>query len=400
MIGFWLTIIVLLLIVSALLVIPPLRKPNDKMQISRNATNKIYYQQRLNELNADEEQGVVAERDILVAELQHNLLDDIPEGKISVDQVPLSKMALVPGVLLLVVVPIILYLNTGGLTQVMQWQQIMKEMPDLRQRADKGELTSPEDIARFSLGLRTNLLSDAKNVHDWTMLGLAGLKLGDGKMALQSYEKAYELAPNDSYIQIIYAKLLTRSNDPNDIQDASNIMKNMIIAEPNNIDALSVLAMNAFEQGNFNQAIAMWEKVIALSPADAKGLDMIKNSLAYTKSQIAANGSKLTVKLSLSPDMQKYLPANGSILISVSDGASPVSVASKQLPLGQLPLELVIDDGNTVMPSRLLSSLKQVKVTATITSDDVIDSHSLSGVSRVHSFSGNEKIDLIIGYFK
>lgn len=400
MIGFWLTIIVLLLLASALLVIPALRKPDDKAQTSRDAINKAYYQQRLNELSADEEQGVVAERDTLVAELQHNLLEDIPEGRAPVVQAPFNKMALVPGVLLLVVVSLGLYLNTGGLAQVMQWQQIMKEMPDLRQRADKGELSSPEDIARFGLGLRTDLLSDPKNVRDWTMLGLAGLKLGDGAMALQSYEKAYELAPNDSYIQIIYAKLLTRSNDPNDIQEASKILKKMIAADPNNIDALSALAMNAFGQGNFNQAIAAWEKVIALSPADAKGLDVIKSSLAYAKSQITANGAKLTVTLSLSPDMQKYLPANGSILISVSDGESPVPVAVKQLPLSQFPLELAIDDSNAMMPSRLLSSLKQVKINAKITSDDATDSHSLSGESEVHSFSGNEKIDLTIGHFK
>ncbi|PHI32667.1 c-type cytochrome biogenesis protein CcmI [Budvicia aquatica] len=398
--GFWLTIIVLLLISSALLIIPALRKPNGKDETSRDAINKAYYQQRLNELSDDEDQGVVTDRETLVAELQHNLLEDIPEGQSQSAQAPFNKMTLVPGVLLLVVVSLGLYLNTGGLAQVMQWQQVMKEMPELRQRADSGQLSSPEDIARFGLGLRTNLLSDPTNVRDWTMLGLAGLKLGDGGMALQSYEKAYALAPNDAYIQIIYAKLLTRSNDPNDIKDAAKILKKMIAADPNNVDALSALAMNAFGQGDFNQAIAAWEKVIALSPADAKGLDVIKSSLAYAKSQVAANGSKVSVVLTLSPEVQKQLPAQGSILIAVTDGKSPIPIAVKQLPLGVFPLELSLDDSNAMMPSRLLSELKQVKITATITSDDIADTRRLSGESEVHPFSGNETISLTVGHFK
>lgn len=400
MIGFWLTIIVLLLISSALLIIPALRKPNGKDETSRDAINKAYYQQRLNELSDDEDQGVVTDRETLVAELQHNLLEDIPEGQSQSAQAPFNKMTLVPGVLLLVVVSLGLYLNTGGLAQVMQWQQVMKEMPELRQRADNGQLSSPEDIARFGLGLRTNLLSDPTNVRDWTMLGLAGLKLGDGGMALQSYEKAYALAPNDAYIQIIYAKLLTRSNDPNDIKDAAKILKKMIAADPNNVDALSALAMNAFGQGDFNQAIAAWEKVIALSPADAKGLDVIKSSLAYAKSQVAANGAKVSVVLTLSPEVQKQLPAQGSILIAVTDGKSPIPIAVKQLPLGVFPLELSLDDSNAMMPSRLLSELKQVKITATITSDDIADTRRLSGESEVHPFSGNETISLTVGHFK
>ncbi|WP_159567133.1 c-type cytochrome biogenesis protein CcmI [Budvicia diplopodorum] len=400
MIGFWLTIIILLLIASALLVIPALRKPDDKQQNDRDAINKVYYQQRLNELNADEDQGVVADRETLVAELQHNLLEDIPEDRAKVSSVPLSKMTLVPGVLLLVVVSLGLYMNTGGLAKVLQWQQIMKEMPDLRHRADTGQLSAPEDIARFGLGLRTDLLSEPKNVRDWTMLGLAGLKMGDSAMALQAYEKAYQLAPDDAYIQIIYAKLLTRSNNPNDSQEAAKILKRMLTADPNNIDALSAIAMNAFGQGDFNQAIAAWEKVIALSPADAKDLDVIKNSLAYAKSQITASGSKLSVTLTLSPDMQKYLPANGRILIAVTDGESRVPVAVKQLPLGQFPLELSIDDSNSMMPARLLSSLKQVKISAKITSGDEADTKALSGESEIHSFTANEKIDLTIGHFK
>lgn len=399
MMFFWLTVIVLLLIAVALFIMPTIRKPDIQADIDRDEINKAYYEQRLVELNNDEEQGVIAEREVMVAELQHNLLEDIPAaGGAIAKPAPLNQVLLIPGVLLLLVVSLGLYLYSGGLGQVTQWQQVMKEMPDLRKRADIGQLSTQEDIARFGLGLRTDLLSDPTNVRDWTMLGLAGLKLGNGDMALQAYEKAYELAPNDSYIQIIYAKLLTRSNDPSDVQEANSILKKLLKTDPDNVDALSALAMNAFGQGNFNEAITAWEKVLTLIPADAKGIEVIKNSLAYAKAQVTSNGYKLSVNLTLSPELVSKLPTEGSILITVTDGETTTPVAVKQLPLSQFPLELSLDDSNSMMPVRLLSSLKQVKIKATITSNNSSDNQRIVGESTVFPFSGKETVDVIIGH--
>ena len=228
------------------------------------------------------------------------------------------------------------------------------------------------------------------------MLGQASLKLGNGGMALQAYRRAYQLEPDNADTQIIYAKLLTRSNNPHDIQDATDILEKIIAANPNNLDALSALAMKAFNQNRFNDAIIAWEKVIALSPPNAKNIDMIKKSLIYAKSKIATNDSKLSIMLILSPDMQKYLPAKGNILITVTDGKSPVPVAVKKLMLDHLPFEFTLDDHDAMMPTRLLSALKRIKVTATITNDDATDKNQMFGESEIFSYNDKETINLTI----
>lgn len=396
MMIFWLIAALLLIAATALFILPTLKGPNEKADADRDALNKAYYQQRLNELEDDEALGVVGERDAMVAELQHNLLEDIPARTGTRKRASFSLAVLVPGVLLLVAVSVGLYVHTGAMTQVSQWRQVVKNMPELRQKADAGQLNEPEEIARFALGLRTSLLTDPTNVRDWTMLGLAGLRLGNGEMALQSYEKAYELSPNDGYIQIIYAKLLTRSNNPEDVAQASRILKTLLKSEPDNVDALSALAMNAFGQGNFNEAIAAWEKVLTLMPPDAKGADVIRQSLAYAKSQVTSNGVHLGVTISVSPDVAAQLPAQGGVLIAVTDGKSTVPVAVKQLQLGTFPLKVELDDSNAMMPSRLLSGLKQVKIIATVTSGDEADKRRMIGESRVYSFTGKESVDVTI----
>ncbi len=74
--AFWLIICVLLAGAAALLVVPAMRH-GKQSAATRDALNKAFYQDRLSELEQDEQQGVVAERPELVKELQQNLLNDI-----------------------------------------------------------------------------------------------------------------------------------------------------------------------------------------------------------------------------------------------------------------------------------------------------------------------------------
>ncbi|MGB8665439.1 MAG: c-type cytochrome biogenesis protein CcmI, partial [Serratia inhibens] len=168
--AFWLIIIVLLAGAAALLVVPAMRQGKQGTATSRDALNKAFYQDRLNELEQDEEQGVVAERPELVKELQQNLLNDIP-GQQDVQTKPINPWMLVPGVLLLVVVTLGFYLKTGGLAQVMDWRQVQAQMPELRARVanERAQPLSMEEIARLGLGLRTALQQDDRNINDWMM---------------------------------------------------------------------------------------------------------------------------------------------------------------------------------------------------------------------------------------
>lgn len=59
-------------------------------------------------------------------------------------------------------------------------------------------------------------------------------------------------------------------------------------------------------------------------------------------------------------------------------------------------MRVELDDGSAMMPSRLLSSLKQVKITATITSSDKMDKLRMTGESRVYPFTGQETVDVTI----
>lgn len=244
-------------------------------------------------------------------------------------------------------------------------------MPELRARVanERAQPLSTEEIARLGLGLRTSLQQDAGNVNDWMMLGRVGMALNNATTATQAFAKAYQLAPDNEDVRLGYAEVLTRSNDQQDNQLATQMLRTMVGQDHTNLRAMSLLAFNAFEQGDFKQAIGAWEVMLKLLPAGDSRIEVIKRSIQQAKSQAGQETATLGIEVSLSSDAAQKLPQQGTLIISVTDGANPIPVAVKQLPLSRFPLSVALDDSNAMMPERLLSSLSQVNVRARISLD-------------------------------
>ncbi|MEB6336968.1 c-type cytochrome biogenesis protein CcmI [Serratia rhizosphaerae] len=397
--AFWLMIIVLLLGAAALLLVPAMRQNRADSATSRDTLNKVLYQERLSELEQDEQQGVVAERPELVKELQQNLLDDIP-GQATAQSKPINRWALLPGVLLLIVVAVGFYLKTGGMAQVAAWRQVQDQMPALRARVanEHAQPLSMEEIARLGLGLRTALQQDGRNINDWMMLGRVGMALNNATTATQAFAHAYQLDPNNLEVRLGYAEVLTRSNDPEDNKQASLMLRKMIAEDHSNLRILSLLAFNAFEQGDYRQAIGAWQVMLKLLPADDRRAEVLKRSIEQAKVQAGDETVKLGVNVTLSPEAANALPQQGTLIISVTDGKSPVPVAVKQLPLSRFPLSFSLDDSNAMMPERLLSSLHQVKVRVRISHDGLATPQAGDwfGESALQTFSGNGQVSVQI----
>ncbi len=360
------TIVVLLLAVSALLFIPW-----GKGQVaSRDALNREFYQDRLAELEQDSSHVSEEEREKMVAELQQTLLYDIPDAP--ADQAkPLNRIVLVPAVLLLVAVSVGVYLKTSNVQRVIEWRQVVEQTPQLMQRVmdqDAKPLTT-EELTRLGLGLRTRLQEDPGNVQAWQMLGRIGMVLGNATTATQAFEQAWKLAPNNAEAKLDYAEVLTRSSDPQDNQLGGEMLRETLRTDHTNIRALSLLAFSAFEQQRWQEAIGAWQIMLRLLPAEDQRRTIIERSIAQAKVEAGMDNVKQAVTISLTPDAEKALPVKGIVFVSVTDGVSNVPVAVKKVPLGHFPLSLSLDDTNAMMPDRLLSSLQQGVVKVHISQD-------------------------------
>ncbi|WP_051937156.1 c-type cytochrome biogenesis protein CcmI [Erwinia sp. 9145] len=283
---FWMTVCVLLAAAAGLLLAGG-RKPQPSTR--RDALNTEFYHQRLRELEEDEAQGVVAGRAEMVRELQQTLLLDIPQNA-PVDERRAGRRVLLPGALVLLVVSLGFYFKTGGYMQVVAWRQIQDDLPALRAQVmnPQAKPLSPEALARLGLGIRTSLQQNPHSLSDWLMLGRIGMVLNNAAMATQAFHRAMQLAPDNPDVQLSYAEVLTRSDDPGDVRQAGELLEAMEKHDGNNLRLLSQLAFNAFAQQRYDRAIVIWQKMLQLLPAEDRRAEMIRRSIGQARSESAA----------------------------------------------------------------------------------------------------------------
>jgi len=392
--AFWITLLLLLLAACVLFLAAGWRQRQASAG-DRDRLNQRFYHQRLSELAEDEEQGVVAERPVMERELQQTLLADIPPTQ-TAQAHSSSRWILLPGLIVLLLVSLGTYLKVGGLAQLTGWMQVQQDYPALRARLmdPAAKPLTMEELAWLQLGLRSALQSEPDNLNDWTMLGRLGMVLNNASIASQAFERALQLAPNDPGLKQDYAEVLTRSSDPQDNRQAALLLHELLKADRHNLRTLGLLAFNAFEQQQYDQAIDAWQTLLTLLPANDERRVMIARSIEQAKTAAGQQSSQLALSISLTPQAEKILPQGGVLYISVTDGVSPVPVAVKRLPLSHFPLSLTLDDSNAMMPDRLLSAQHQLQVRARISRDGSANARSGDwfGLSAVMPWDGHQQM--------
>lgn len=208
--------------------------------------------------------------------------DVIPDGKRG------GFGLFVPGIVVALGVGAVSYYETGNYKQVQVWQQATAQAPALLERAldPKADPLNEEDMTRLALGLRTRLQADPTNVEGWIMLGRIGMVLGNASTATEAYANAYRLDPKNSDAALGYAEALTRSSDPDDNRRGGELLHQLVRGEHANVRVLSMYAFNAFEQQRFGEAVAAWEMMLKLLPANDIRRAVIERSIKQAMEQL------------------------------------------------------------------------------------------------------------------
>ena len=396
---FWIITAVLVLIAIAFFAVPMLYGKEYDDVASRDELNKAFFKDRIHELENESQEGLVENRQELVSELQQSLLDDIPESEVK-KPVHVSTGMLLPGIILIVGVSYGMYASVGGIQKVEAWHDAVNRLPQLSQRLlgdnSANEPLSDQDMSDLTLALRTKLHDNGDDPMGWLLLGRIAMANRDGETAEMAMKKAYDLNPVDGDIQLGYAQSLMLSGKPSASDMARQLLRNVIKKDHTNVQALSLLAFDAFEQNKFEQAIAYWSMMKKLIGPDDSRAPMLDRSIeraqarlnaddkakaifngsaasatAETSSKVSTEQSKQQVVATISLAPNVVMPKQGDIIISVhsADGA-PMPIAAVKLPLTTpFPLTITLTDKDSMMPQRKLSSLSEMIVRARIDSD-------------------------------
>ncbi|EFG1226675.1 cytochrome c-type biogenesis thiol:disulfide oxidoreductase CcmH [Escherichia albertii] len=212
----------------------------------------------------------------------------VPEGKGA------GFIIYLPGIIIALIVAGVGYYQTGNYQQVKIWQQATAQAPALLDRAldPKADPLNEEEMSRLALGMRTQLQKNPGDIEGWIMLGRVGMALGNASIATDAYANAYRLDPKNSDAALGYAEALTRSSDPNDNRLGGELLRQLVRTDHSNIRVLSMYAFNAFEQQRFGEAVAAWEMMLKLLPANDTRRVVIERSIAQAMQHLSPQQSK------------------------------------------------------------------------------------------------------------
>ena len=290
--NFALSIIALTLVVALICFYPLLRSVKAKEDKKRDELNKALYFSRLQEIEQDNQQGLVENVEQLKQELQKTLLEDIPQQEtqaIDKNATNYGKLWFVSGLLGLAIIAGGAYFPLGSWKAEDMMEKTLAKLPYFFERI-KEEDTNPmtdAEMQQFSTALRLDLQKTPKDAKKWWLLGQVGMNLGNGKLAFDSYQQANKLEPDNLTYKLSYARMLMSSEDQTDKLKGNQLLRDVIRQDHSNPEALSLLAFSYFEGEDYKMAAVTWAMMLRLLEPDDPRVPMLEKSIRAARDALA-----------------------------------------------------------------------------------------------------------------
>ena len=379
----------LLSILAALFVVVPFLRREKVIAVDSdaNAERIAIYQQRLDDLEqefADKKIEQTAYNESIV-ELKRRLLNELsPEKQLNARGN--NRIFALTGLAFLVAVSAVFYGFTGSQKQIEGWYTAIDRLPEFGERAvlQQGEPLSQNELQAFALGLRTKLAESGDDAVAWMLLGRVVMSLGDKDMSKQAFEKALVMQPDNNNVLVNFSQVLLIEGTEPSMNRAARMLSKVLQSEPNNMDAISLLALIAYERQDWEEAKAAFEVLQSSMTQDDPRYAMISERIhdiehkinpdahAHDENLVPA-GASLTVSVSLNDSVASQLPDNATLFIfAKAHNGPPMPLAVNKLKQFQFPITVTLNDNMAMMPDLKLSNFEKVLITARVSSDEAV----------------------------
>lgn len=397
-----------LLTVLALLfvAVPFLRKENVlTLDHDANAERIVIYHQRLDELKQDLTSQRIEQiiHDESVLELKQRLYHELSPEK-QLNSRGNNRIFALTGVAFTLAVSSVFYSFTGSQTQIENWYHAIEKLPEFGERAvmQQGEPLTQNELQAFALGLRTKLANSGDDAVAWMLLGRVAMSLNDYEMAKQAFEKALSMNPKNNNILVNYSQVLLVEGSETGMNRAAQMLSQVLQSDPKNIDAISLLALIAYERQDWHEAKSAFEVLLStINESDprysmiSQRIEEITARLIEIEPQPMLGTPILSVTVTLAEGLRSSLPNNATLFVFVKAAGGPkMPLAVEKLTDFNLPLTVTLDDSMAMMPELKLSSFDNVIITARVSVDGsvMISPGELEGESSVIRLTeGNQK---------
>jgi len=123
-------------------------------------------------------------------------------------------------------------------------------------------VNQPFGLEQLNQAVQEELKLRPNSVQGWFVLGKIALVQGNMDASIDSFNRAYQLEPRDpdilsAYIQALYQR------EKQVTPQIRTLIDTLLVLQPNHESALNMLAQDAFEKGQYAQAIDNWEIILS-----------------------------------------------------------------------------------------------------------------------------------------
>ncbi|KZN57897.1 c-type cytochrome biogenesis protein CcmI [Pseudoalteromonas luteoviolacea] len=380
-------IFALLVVLSCLFVIVPFLRKEKLISVDHdaNAERIDIYHQRLEELKVelDNQRLECGDFEDSVVELKRRLLNELSPER-TLDTRGNNLVLAATGVAFTVVVSSVFYYFTGSHQQIENWHRAVEKLPEYGERAvlQTGEPLTENELQAFALGLRTKLAKSGDDAVAWMLLGRVAMSLNDYEMAMQAFDKALVMQPDNHNVLVNYSQALLIEGTETSVNKAAHMLSRVLRKNPQNIDAISLLALIAYEREDWLEAKSAFEVLLATMTQNDPRYSFIQQRITEIDQKIEASsagakqtgvGAQLTVNVDIAGELAEQIPHNATLFVFAKAANGPrMPLAVKKLTVFNLPLQVNLNDSMAMMPELKLSSFEEVVITARISVDDSV----------------------------
>ena len=387
-------IIAVLMTAAALAFIFPTllgKQKTSNSQMQRDQVNLAVLRDQLRELDRDLASGTIDTNayDSARRELEQRVAEDVkPNLSVHEPSSGGSAQAIAVGVaVMLGAAGLYAYLGKpAGLDPV----QVTATNETSRKIDPKDANAAIEQLAQL-------LKTQPENTEGWTMLARSLNAMHRYADASRAYKNLTILVPKDAQLLTEYAGSVAMAQGASLQGEPEEILARALAAEPRNTKALSLSGSAAFERGDYEAAITLWKKVLALAPSGSEIVQVangnIKEAVAAAaagnrpifdeapvasreiaqpvveKSSVTATtqATQVAGTVELDTALRSEVEDTDTVFVfaRAPEGPRfPLAVLRKQVK--DLPFSFVLDDSMSMMPDAKLSRFSSLVISARV----------------------------------
>lgn len=245
-----------------------------------------------------------------------------------------------------------------------------------------------------------HLPANANQAKGWFILGKLYFNEKQYNDAIAAFSKAVAQKPSDSnyILQLVSTKFLVIHHLD---QDDKRLMNQLLQHSPQNINAINLMALNAYQEEDYQKAIHYWESLLTYFPPASEDarvlLTMIRQAQQHNR---VASDHKVAVTVEVATKLKNLVTHNESLFVYALDAeGSKVPLAVVRTTSGQLPTKIILDDAHSMLPGRSLNNAKQIVIKARLSKSGMAtpEKGDLFGQSEIiKNLSDNPVVKVII----